>query len=78
MVDARKILQDLETTRDEIRLKIHLGSMEARQEFEELEEKFQKFKSEARLDDATEDVGEAASDLASEISKAYANIKKAL
>lgn len=38
--DLKKVVETLKTERDELKLKIHLGSMEVRKEFEDSEEKW--------------------------------------
>lgn len=45
--DFENLLEKLQTERDEINLKLHLASMEARQEFEEAEKEWQRLKSKA-------------------------------
>ncbi|WP_136806544.1 hypothetical protein [Desulfosediminicola flagellatus] len=50
------LMEKLKTQRDEIKLKIHLGSMEVRQEFEDAENTWQnvKLKASEITDDAVE------------------------
>ncbi|MFT5702446.1 MAG: hypothetical protein ACI8ZB_005366 [Desulforhopalus sp.] len=52
----KKLVEKLKTDRDEINLKIHLASMEAREEFEEAEKKWHQVKAKASdiADDAVE------------------------
>ena len=45
--EFRKLVEKLRTERDEIKLKIHLGSMDAQKEFEEAEKKWSHIKSKA-------------------------------
>lgn len=78
MPSVDSILSELETARDELRLKIHLGSKDLQDEWNELEEKYNRFKAEAELEKSAEDIGGAAGDLAEEIGKAYSRIKGAL
>lgn len=42
-----KLVEKLKTERDELKLKIHLGSMEAKKEFEEAEQKWEDVKAKA-------------------------------
>ena len=51
-----KLVEKLKTERDEIKLKMHLASMETRQEFEEAEKKWGHVKTKASdiADDAVE------------------------
>jgi hypothetical protein len=48
------LVADLKQKRDELRLKIHLASKEAQDEWEELEEKMQEFSSRAELGKTSE------------------------
>ncbi len=45
--DFEKLLAKLQTERDEINLKLHLASMEAKQEFEEAEKEWSRLKVKA-------------------------------
>ncbi len=71
-------LEQLKQLRDELALKIHLGSMEAKAEWEELEKKWSDFEAKARLDETAEGLGQAVSLLADEIKAGYDRIRKAL
>lgn len=72
------IMQQLKRARDEIELKIHLGTMEAKQEWEELEKKWSDFEARAEFGRTSEEVGKAASQLAEEIKNGYERLRKAL
>ncbi len=78
MTKSTGLMQDLEQTRDELRVKLHLASMDAKQEWDELEAKWDGFAARARLDDTSEEVGEAMRALGEELKLGYARIKKAL
>ena len=54
--DFEKLLNKLQTERDEINLKLHLASMDARQEFEEAEKEWGRLKIKAAeiADDSVE------------------------
>jgi hypothetical protein len=54
--DFEKLLESLKTERDEIKLKLHLGSMEARDEFEGVEKNWNAFTQKAA--DITDDTVE--------------------
>ena len=73
-----KVLEQLKQLRDELALKIHLGGMEAKAEWEELEQKWSDFEAKARLDETAEGLSEAVSLLAGEIKAGYDRIRKAL
>lgn len=78
-----EILARLKQERDELRLKIHLGTMEAKEEWGELEEKLQTLES--RLSEAKDDAMEKAGDVrsnvqfvADELQAAYRRIRDGL
>ncbi len=78
MSDFDQILDDLKQKRDEISLKIHLGTKELQDEWKELEDKWEDFSSKADLDDSMDRIKEAAGSLGSELKEGYLRIKKAL
>ena len=78
MADIEKLVAELNQKRDELALQIHLGSKEAQDEWTELETKWEKFSSDARLKESADDIGAAASGLADELKTAYDRIKEAL
>lgn len=68
----------LETERDELRLKAKLASMEAREELDGMEGKWDAFKakvSEMELSDVSEEAKATADKLASELKEGYAKLK---
>lgn len=78
MPDFAKLAEDVKRTRDEIKLKIHLGSKEVQDEWSELENRWSAFESKAELDKSAKDVSDAVKILASELKDAYARIRRAL
>jgi hypothetical protein len=78
MADMDSLLQDLKQKRGELAVQIKLGSMEAKQEWEKLEKKFEEFRAKSHLDKTAEDVGEALALLGDELKKGYERLKKAL
>jgi len=78
MADLHDLNRDLKKLRDELELKMHLASMEARQEWKELDEKWQRFSSRARLGDSAESVGDAVELLGEELKKGYKRLKAAI
>jgi hypothetical protein len=78
MADMQKLTDDLKRIRDEIKLKIHLGSMEAQDEWANLEKRWQTFRENAELNRTAEDVGGSVKRLGSELKTAYDRIRKAL
>ena len=80
MADERSkgIRAELEELRDELALKVHLASMETRDEWEKLEAKWEKFSAQAHLDETSGNIGEALKLLGNEIAEGYRRIKRAL
>jgi hypothetical protein len=78
MAEFSKVVEDLQRTRDEIKLKIHLGSKELQDEWSELEKRWDAFESRAELDRSARDVGDALKILGSELRDAYHRVRKAL
>lgn len=79
----QELLQRLETERDELKVQVGLAKLEAREEWEELEDKIQRLRgrlkvmgSEAR--DASGDVGAAFDVLADEVRDGLARLRKLL
>lgn len=82
-MDIDDLIGALRTQRDDLRVRVHLMKAEVRDEFEELEQKWNHLESRAaQLKDASkesaEDVGAAASQLVEEIGAAYERVKKSL
>lgn len=73
-----KIVADLKQLRDEARVKAHLGSMALKDEWGELEQRWESFEARAKLDRSAKDVGAALDLLASELKAAYERIAKAV
>lgn len=78
-------LDDLKQKREELAVQIKLGSMEARDEWEELEEKMQEmeskwhqFQQEAELGETAQGVGTAIKLLGAELKNGYKRLKDAL
>jgi hypothetical protein len=78
MTDLNKISDDLKRLRDEIKLKIHLGSMEAQDEWAELEKRWKTFHDKAEFDRTAGDLGDAMKKLGADLKSAYERIRKAL
>lgn len=77
------VMSDLERERDELKLKLHLGKAEAKEELAKLEEKLAELKfragaagSEAKS--AMGEIGEAAGKLADEIKQGFDRVRKTL
>ncbi|MBB4039246.1 hypothetical protein GGR34_000881 [Microvirga flocculans] len=78
MPDFTKLVDDLKRTRDEIKLKIHLGSKDVQDEWAELEKHWTSFESRAELDKSARDVSDAVKILGSELKDAFNRIRRAL
>lgn len=69
---------ELAKLRDEAKVRAHLGTMEARQEWEEIEAKWNHFVSQAGLHKSGEDIKSALHSLGDELRSAYQRLKNAL
>jgi len=78
MPDFSGLVEELKRTRDEIKLKIHLGSKDIQDEWSGLEQRWRAFESRAELDRSARDVSDAVKILASELKDAFAKVRKAL
>lgn len=78
MSDLDDIIKDLKQRRDELRLQMHLASKEAKDEWEELEEKMKKFTADAKLSETGEGVGKALGQLGHELKAGYDRVLKAV
>ncbi len=76
-------LEDLRTTRDELKLRLHLGKLDAQDEWEKIEKQWQHVESKLKLAGETgrevaADIGEAASLAVEEMKEGYAKLRKLL
>jgi len=78
MADMQKLNDDLKRMRDEIKLKIHLGSKEAQTEWADLEKRWKAFRAKAELNRSAGEVGTTMKQLGSDLMSAYARIRKAM
>ena len=81
--ELRKGLDELQTIRDEVKLKLHLARADVRDEWNELEKKLERLKG--RLGVAGDEAGKAAGDVgsalklvAAELQKGYERVRKSL
>ncbi len=79
------LISKLETERDELKVQLRLAKMEAREDWEELEQKLDALRGRGRMKviaaeakDATSDVGAAAEVLAEEIKEGFAKLRRLL
>ena len=78
MPTVQETIDELKQRRDELALQIHLGSKEAQAEWDELEKKWRKFQTDARLDESGKGIGAALDQLGRELGNAYERLRKAL
>jgi SMC interacting uncharacterized protein involved in chromosome segregation len=78
-----KELEGLRATRDELRVRVHLGKLDAQDQWDQIEKKWQHVESKLKLAGETgrevaEDIGEAASVAVEEMKEGYAKLRKLL
>lgn len=78
MSELDDVLEELKQKRDELRLQIHLASKEAKDEWDELEEKLEEFTANAKLDETGEGISKALGQLGGELKLGYERIWKAI
>lgn len=78
MSEFDDLIDELKQKRDELRLKIHLASKDAQDEWQELEEKMQDFSSRAELGKTGEGLGEALGKLGLELKLGYQRVRDAI
>ena len=79
------LMQDLKQVRDEMRLQIHLASKEAKEEWDELEDKMEdfsakakKFSDDAKLRETGEGLSDALGKVGHELKLGYERLRKAM
>ncbi len=78
MDDFNDLIGDLKQQRDELRVQINLASKEAKEEWEELESKMEKFSAEARLAQTGSGISAALGLLGSELKQGYKRVREAV
>ena len=87
MADDNRTIEDLgeelKQARDELQVKIHLAAADARDEWDQLEKKWEHFRARAEVigktaEEAAEDVGEALEVVAEELKRGYKKIRSLL
>ena len=76
MRDPHKLIDDLKRTRDELRLQLHLGSKEARGEWEQLEKQWHAFSAKADLERRAGEFSSAVHRIGSDLKESYARLRK--
>ncbi len=77
MPDIHKLVDDLKTARDEVKLHIHLGSKEAQAEWAELEKRWNAFRSKTEIERSAGELSGTVKKLGSELKDAYVRLRKA-
>lgn len=78
MSEFDDLVEDLKQKRDELRVKMHLASKDMQDEWQEIEEKWERFSSKAELEATGEGLGDAFKDLGHELKLGYQRIRDAL
>jgi len=78
MISFEELKADIAKLRDEAKVQVHLGAMEAQKEWDELETKWAHFVSQARLHESGSDIKSTLQTLGNELRSAYERLKKAL
>ena len=76
-------LETLKTTRDELRVRLHLGKLDAQEQWDQIEKQWQHVESKLKVAgeagrEIAEDIGEAANLTIDEIKEGYAKLRKLL
>ena len=77
MADFDDFIEELKQKRDELRVQVNLASKEARDEWDELEDKMDRFLARAELRKTGEGVGDALGKLGEEIKLGYKRLWRA-
>lgn len=78
MTDIHDLNRDLKKLRDELNLKMHLASMEMKQEWNELEGKWEKFSERTGLEESALALGGSLEALGQELKKSYKRFRAGL
>ncbi len=81
--EIKSDIESLRAARDELRVQVHLGAVEAREAWEKAEKNWNHLESRVKIlgeatQESLEEISEAASMLADEIRKAYKHVRKFL
>lgn len=78
MSALENLKSELAALRDEAKVQAHLGTMEAREEWQETEAKWNHFVAEAGLHESGQNIKSALTILADELRNSYERLKKAI
>jgi len=81
--ESKNLYEEVKTERDDINVKLHLLSMDARDEWSGLEKKFERFRNKTSqvadvAEDSVEEVAEAIKLVGEELHKSYKRIRDAM
>ncbi|MBE9475642.1 MAG: hypothetical protein IME92_00765 [Proteobacteria bacterium] len=76
MVDLKILMAELKQKRDELKVQLHLGTMDAEEEWDTLVADWDKFLSTSQFNRDAEEVGEAAREIGLKMKAAYDKAKK--
>jgi hypothetical protein len=76
-------LEALQATRDELRVRLHLGKLDAKEQWDQIEKQWQHIESKLKVAgdagrEVAEDIGEAAGLTIDEIKEGYTKLRKLL
>ena len=78
MSGLQTFLDELRQTRDEISMKVHLGSKDIQDQWSDLEAGWERFRSEAELDRPARDVSDTVRILGAERKKGFERVRRTL
>jgi hypothetical protein len=81
--DVDRLVGELKQIRDELRVRVHLAKADAKDEWAQLEKKWEHVRARAErvgdvAEDAAEEVGDAISKLGNELKKGYERVRNML
>ncbi len=78
MAESTELVEELKQKRDALRVQMHLASMEAKEQWDSLEAKWEGFAAKAGLRETSEDVEAGLKLVGAELAEGYDRIKAAL
>jgi hypothetical protein len=77
MTAVNKLIDDLKTARDEAKLKVHLASKDAQDEWADLEKRWHHFKAKAELERSASELSATVKQLGADLRNAYQRLRQA-
>ncbi|MEM7283766.1 MAG: hypothetical protein AAF438_19295 [Pseudomonadota bacterium] len=74
----KQMISDLETLRDELRVKLHLANQDLKDQWDSLDDRWSRFSSEARLAESGGQVAEALQNVGHELKQGYKRLRDAM